>query len=119
MANTTNISPIISPDILKTLSVSTVVKAFGAQTKDKGKELVIIGNQTKTADLNSELDSLTQKEQQAGINKDNTIQKAQADFNSKQITQEQYNAVVISADVSYQAEVDAINVFDPSFSRVK
>lgn len=111
MGNTNiNIAPTISPDILKTISVSTAIKTFGNQIKDKGKEVVIIGNQTKTADLDNELNSLNEKEKQAGLNKNNTIQKAQSDFNSKQITQEQYNAIILAANISYNAEIEIISI---------
>lgn len=110
MGNNINIAPTISPDILKTISVSTVIKTFGNQTKDKNKETVIIGDQTKTADLNSELNSLTEQEKQAGLNKDNTIRKAQSDLNTKQITEEQYNAIIAAANVSYNAEIETISI---------
>jgi len=110
MSNTTNIAPVISPDILKTISASTAIKTFGSQLKDKNKETLIIGNQSKTANIDTELDDLTKKEIQAGTNKDNTIQKAQSDFNTNQITQDQYNDVIVSANFTYETEVAAINI---------
>jgi hypothetical protein len=110
MSNTTNISPVISPDILKTISSSTAIKTFGSQLKDKNKETVIIGNQSKTANIDTELDDLTKKEIQAGINKDNTIQKAQSDFNTNQITQDQYNDIIISANFTYETEIATISI---------
>jgi hypothetical protein len=110
MSNTTNISPVVSPDILKTISASTAIKTFGSQLKDKNKETLIIGNQSKTANIDTELDDLTKKEIQAGINKDNTIQKAQSDFNTNQITQEQYNDIIVSANFTYETEIAAINI---------
>jgi len=110
MSNTTNISPVVSPDILKTISASTAIKTFGSQLKDKNKETIIIGNQSKTANIDTELDSLTKKEIQAGTNKDNTIQKAQSDFNTNQITQDQYNDIIISANFTYETEIAAINI---------
>ena len=110
MSNTTNIAPVVSPDILKTISASTAIKTFGSQTKDKNKETLIVGNQTKTAGIDQQINDLNQKEQQAGINKDNTIQKAQNDFNTNQITQDQYSDIIISAQFSYKAETDAIKI---------
>ena len=101
MSNTTNIAPVISPDILKTISASTAIKTFGSQTKDQNKETLIIGNQSKTANIDTELDDLTRKEIQAGINKDNTIQKAQSDLNTNQITQEKYNTIIVVAEGKY------------------
>ena len=110
MSNTTNIAPVISPDILKTISASTAIKTFGSQLKDKNKETLIIGNQSKTANIDTELDDLTRKEIQAGTNKDNTIQKAQSDFNTNQITQEQYSDIIISANFTYETEIATINI---------
>ena len=110
MSNTTNIAPVVSPDILKTISASTAIKTFGSQLKDKNKETLIIGNQSKTANIDTELDDLTKKEIQAGVNKDNTIQKAQSDLNTNQITQEQYNDITISANFTYETEIAAINI---------
>ena len=110
MSNTTNIAPVISPDILKTISASTAIKTFGSQLKDKNKETLIIGNQSKTANIDTELDDLTRKEIQAGTNKDNTIQKAQSDFNTTQITQEQYSDIIISANFTYETEIATINI---------
>ena len=110
MSNTTNIAPVVSPDILKTISASTAIKTFGSQLKDKNKETLIIGNQSKTANIDTELDGLTKKEIQAGENKNNTIQKAQSDLNTNQITQEQYNDIIVSANFTYETEISAINI---------
>jgi hypothetical protein len=110
MSNTTNIAPVVSPDILKTISASTAIKTFGSQLKDKNKETLIIGNQSKTANIDTELDDLTKKEIQAGANKDNTIQKAQSDLNTNQITQEQYNNITVSANFTYETEIATINI---------
>jgi hypothetical protein len=110
MSNTTNIAPVVSPDILKTISAATAIKTFGSQLKDKNKETLIIGNQSKTANIDTGLDDLTKKEIQAGENKDSTIQKAQSDFNTNQITQEQYNDIIISANFTYDTTVASINI---------
>lgn len=110
MSNTTNIAPVVSPDILKTISASTAIKTFGSQLKDKNKETLIIGNQSKTANIDTELDDLTKKEIQAGENKDTTTQKAQSDFNTNQITQEQYNDIIISANFTYDTTVASIKI---------
>ena len=38
MSNTSNISSVISPDVLKTISTSAVIKTFGDQLKNQAKE---------------------------------------------------------------------------------
>jgi hypothetical protein len=109
MSNTSiNISSVVSPDILNTISTSTAIKTFGSQTKDLNKQKTIIGDQTPTLDLQGRKDELTQKEQQAGIEKDNTIAKAQNDYNSGQITLEQRSDIEASANFAYDAEIEAI-----------
>lgn len=108
--NKINISPVISSEILKVISASTAIKTFGSQLVDKNKELLIVGNQTKTAQLNDELQSLTIKEQQAGETQKLTVEKAQKDYNTKQITEQQYNDIKAAAEAAYKAEIATITI---------
>jgi hypothetical protein len=108
--NKINIAPVISPDILKTISATTAIKTFGSQLVDKNKEKLVIGNQTKTAQLDDELQALTIKEQQAGETQKSTVKKAQKDYNSKQITEKQYNDIKIAAEAAYKAEMAIISI---------
>jgi hypothetical protein len=108
--NKINISPVISSEILKVISAATAIKTFGSQLVNKNKETLIVGNQTKTSQLDNELQALTVKEQQAGETQKETVKKAQKDYNTKQITQEQYNDIVKAADITYKAEIAAISV---------
>ena len=94
MANKINISPVISPNIVGTVSKSAPIKSFGSQLKDKSKEILVIGNQTKTAQLDNELDALTKKEQEIGIEKTRIEEEAIYKLNTKQITQDQYNKII-------------------------
>ena len=41
MANNVNISSVISPEIVKTVSSATAIKTFGDQLKDNGKAIVL------------------------------------------------------------------------------
>jgi len=108
--NKINISPVISSEILKVISAATAIKTFGSQLVDKNKETLIVGNQTKTSQLDNELQALTVKEQQAGETQKETVKKAQKDYNTKQITEKQYNDIVTAAQSKYDAEVAAINL---------
>jgi hypothetical protein len=105
-----NITSVISPDILKTISAATAIKTFGSQLIDKNKEKLIVGNQSKIGQLNDKLQALTVKEQQAGETQKTTVEKAQKDYNSKQITEKQYNDIKATAEVAYKAEIAAIDV---------
>jgi hypothetical protein len=101
--NKINISPIISPDIVKTIDKSSPIKSFGSQTKDKNKEILIVGDQTKTAQLDSELNLLTEKEQEVGVEKSRIEEEAIYKFNTKQITQDQYNAIIKASSATLLA----------------
>jgi hypothetical protein len=107
--NQYNVSPTISPDILSTISTSTAIKTFGAQTKDPNKQKTIIGDQSATSTIQGRRDELNQKEKQAGIEKDNIKAKAQDDYNLGQITAEQRSDIEDNADFSYKTETDAIS----------
>jgi hypothetical protein len=110
MANNINISPVISPNIVGTVSKSTSIKSFGSQLKDKSKETLVIGDQTKTAQLDNELDTLTKKEQDAGVEKTRIEEEAIYKLNTKQITQEQYNKIIEVASASLIASKAAISI---------
>jgi hypothetical protein len=103
MANKINISPVISPNIVGTVSKSAPIKSFGSQLKDKSKEILVIGNQTKTAQLDNELNALTKKEQEIGIEKTRIEEEAIYKLNTKQITQDQYNKIIETASASLVA----------------
>jgi hypothetical protein len=52
--NNINVSSVVSPDILKTISTSTAIKTFGSQLKDEAKEKIISNPRGKIAQLQSE-----------------------------------------------------------------
>lgn len=108
--NKINVAPVISPDILKTISAATAIKTFGSQLVNKNKEILVVGNQSKTAQLDNELQALTVKEQQAGETQKATVEKAQKDYDTKQITEKQYNDIKAAAEVAYKTEIASINV---------
>jgi hypothetical protein len=105
-----NIAAILPPDIVSTISDSLPIESFGAQLKDKAKEILVVGNQTKIADLKAEIDLLVQKEQKAGVEKSKTEQEALYKLNTKQITQEQYNKLVEAASISLVATQAITNI---------
>jgi len=109
-SNKANISPVISPDILKVISASTAIKTFGSQLKDKTKETLIVGNQTKTADIDQQIEDLNQKEIQAGETLNTTIQTALYKFDTYQVTQDQYNDIIFEANLNYNLTIKAIDI---------
>lgn len=105
-----NISSVISPDIVNNITKSNPIKSFGDQTKDQTKEKLIIGGQDKIKEIGDKQIELIQREQQAGINKNNTVKKAEFDYNTNQITEQQYNDTINSAQITYETEIAAINL---------
>jgi hypothetical protein len=110
MANKINISPVISSNIVETVSKSAPIKSFGSQLKDKSKEILVIGDQTKIAQLDNELDALTKKEQEIGIEKTRIEEGAIYKLNTKQITQDQYNKIIETASASLIASKAIISL---------
>lgn len=110
MLNNINISPVISPDIVNNISKSKDIKSFGNQAKNSTKEKLIIGNQTKTKEIADKEIELNQREEQAGINLENRIKDANYQYNTKQITQKEYNKIIEEAQAAYLDEKAIITI---------
>jgi len=102
MSNTSNISSVISPDILKTLSASTVIKTFGDQLTNKAKEKVVAVIKNKVGDLEVQLEKLVKEEIKAGSDHNTELKRLEIIYKEKQITQDQYNEAVFKENEAYQ-----------------
>lgn len=101
--NTNNISvaPTISPDILKTISVSSAIKTFGSQLKDEAKEKIISSPRGKIAQLQSEKIILEKEVIVAGLKYDAKVK--QIEINKSQYpTEELYQKDLLTAKSSYE-----------------
>ena len=103
MSNTTNISSVISPDVLKTISTSTIIKTFGDQLKDQAKEKVISVVRNKAGELASELEQLIKDEQQAGVDHNNALKKLETLY-KQGITKENYDKAVLAENEAYDKQ---------------
>ena len=102
MSNITNISPVISPDILKTISASTAIKTFGNQLKDKAKEQVISVFKNKVGDLENQIENIIKAEIKAGLEHNAELKRLKILYDNKQITtEEDYNKAVIAENKAY------------------
>jgi hypothetical protein len=101
MSNTTNIAPVVSPDILKTISASTAIKTFGNQLKDKAKEQVISVFKNKVGDLEGQIEDIIKSEIKAGLNHNVELKRLKTLYDNKQITEEDYNKAVIAENKAY------------------
>ena len=99
--NNINVSSVISPDILKTISASTAIKTFGSQLKDEAKEKILSSPRGKIAQLQSEKVLLERDVILLGL-KYNTKVK-QIEINKSQYpTEELYQKDLAKAKVSYE-----------------
>jgi len=101
MSNTTNIAPVVSPDILKTISASTAIKTFGNQLKDKAKEQVISVFKNKVGDLTGQIENIIKEEIEAGLNHNIELKRLKILYDNKQTTEEDYNKAVIAENKAY------------------
>jgi hypothetical protein len=110
MSNTSNISSVISPDILKSISSSTAIKTFGDQLKDQAKEKVISVVRNKAGELASELEQLIKDEQQAGVDHNNVLKKLETLYKQGQITKENYDKAVLAENEAYDKQQESFKL---------
>jgi len=110
MSNTSNISSVISPDVLKTVSASTVIKTFGDQLKDKAKEKVVAVIRDKAGELASNLEQVIKEEQQAGVDHNNELKRLQTIYEQGQITKEQYDEAVLKENDAYKKQQESFSL---------
>jgi hypothetical protein len=103
LSTKSNISSLISPDILKTLSTSVAIKALGNQIKDKAKEQVISSFNNKVGELTNQIETIIKAEIQAGVKHGTELEKFKVLYNNKQITEEDYNKAVTKENEAYDA----------------
>jgi len=107
--NKLNISPVISPDILKTISASTIIKTFGDQLKDKAKETIISVSKNKVTELEAEVEAIVAKKIKLGISHSNELKRLDSLHQQKQITDEKYEKAVEAENASYQTQLALLN----------
>jgi hypothetical protein len=99
-----NISPTISPDILKTISSSTPIKGFGSQVTDLAKEKLLSTPRGKITQLQVEKTVLKLKIKEAAVKYD--IKVKQINFNKKQYPSEaEFQFALAEEEVAYKNEV--------------
>jgi hypothetical protein len=131
MATNLNISSVISPDILKTISSSTVIKTLGNQLKNTAKEKVISVALGKVQQLANQIAEIVILEQKVELNHNTELKRLDKLLKEKQITQEQYNEAKNKEDIAYKEklkdleelriklEEDKKIIIDDPFSKIK
>jgi hypothetical protein len=110
MSNTSNISSVISPDVLKTISASTVIKTFGDQLKDKAKEKVVAVLRDKAGELTSNLEQVIKEEHQAGIDHNNELKRLETIYQQGQITKEQYDEAIVKENEAFEKQKESFKL---------
>jgi hypothetical protein len=103
-----NIAPVVSPDILKNISASTAIKSFGNQLKDKAKETLISGKQSIISNLENQQKALTLQLETLAEKQTVELSNLQKQYESKQITEEEYKKREKSINDSIKAEEEII-----------
>jgi hypothetical protein len=115
MSNNLSISTVVSPDILKTVSSSAIIKTFGDQLVNKTKDKVISVVEGKIGELKKLIEETITQSIQAGIDHNTELKRLEVIFKNKQITEEQYNAAVAKENEAYKAKIDSLNAQKAKF----
>ena len=131
MATNLNISSVISPDILKTISTASAVKTLGNQLVDQSKEKIISTVSGKVQQLTSQIAEVIILEQKAKVNNGLELKRLDILLKQKQITQEQYDKAIERENVSFlkkkndleqlriKLEEDKKNIINDPFRKIK
>ena len=104
MSNNINISPVISPGILGTISTAAAIKTFGSQIKDQGKEKVISAVVGKTEQLRKQIEEVTTLLIKVESDHATEVKRLEKLLQENQITQEQYNQSLQKENEAYLAK---------------
>jgi hypothetical protein len=105
MANNINISSIVSPDILKTISSSSVIKTFGNQLVDQTKEKVISVALGKVQQLKDQIQEVITLEIKVRSDHGTELKRLEVLLKQNQITQQQYDEAVAKENLSFEQKL--------------
>jgi hypothetical protein len=110
MANKVNIAPVVSPEILKTVSSSTAIKTFGDQLKNQAKEKIISVALGKAQQLTNQIVELKTLEIKVGIDHNNEIKRIETLRKQEQISENQYQKAIAIENASYAKKREDIQI---------
>ena len=105
MANNINISSIISPDVLRSISSSAAIKTFGDQLKNQANEKVISVNLGKTQQLKNQIEEIAIIEIKVRSDHGNELKRLETLLREKQITQEEYDKAVAKENIAFEQKI--------------
>lgn len=110
MATNLNISTIISPDVLKTISASTLIKTFGDQLKDKAKDKIVVAATSKVNQLEADIESLIRKQQKIKKNHSNELKRIDILYQMGEINIAEAEVLTIKENESYDKQQKLIQL---------
>ena len=110
MATNLNISTVISPDVLKTISASTLIKTFGDQLKDKAKDKIVVAATSKVNQLGADIESLIKKQQEVKKNHFNEIKRIDILYQTGEINIAEAEILTINEDKAYNKQQELIQL---------
>ena len=105
MANNVNISSVISPDVLKSISSSVAIKTFGDQLKNQAKEKIISVALGKVQQLKNQIEEIAILEIKVRSDHGTELKRLEILLKEKQITQEEYDKAVAKENASFDKKL--------------
>lgn len=131
MPTNVNISPVISPDILKNISSSAAIKTFGEQLKNKAKEKIISAALGKAEQIKQQIEEIVKLEIKVWSDYNTELKRLEILLKEKQITQEKYDKAVATetasrdkklkdlANLKAKLSKDLANILADPYRRIK
>ena len=108
MANNLNIGSIVSPDVLKVISSSTVIKTFGNQLVNKAKDKVISVSLGKIQTLKDQIQEIITSQAKVWFDHGTEMKRLEILLKEKQITEKQYNKSVEKEEAAYKKKLASL-----------
>jgi len=112
MANNLNIGSIVSPDVLKVISSSTVIKTFGDQLVNKAKDKIISVSLGKIQTLKDQIQEIIILQAKVKFNNGIEIKRLDILLKEKQITQEIYDLAIKNENEAYEKKLASLDALD-------
>jgi hypothetical protein len=110
MATNLNISTVISPDVLKTISASTLIKTFGDQLKDKAKDKIVVAATSKVNQLEVDIESLIRKQQEIKKKHTDELKRIDILYQTGEINIAEAEVLTIKENEAYDKQQKLIQV---------
>ena len=105
MANNINISSVISPDVLRSISSAAAIKTFGDQLKNQAKEKIISVVVGKAQQLKNQIEEIAILEIKVRSDHGTELKRLEILLKEKQITQEEYDKAVTKENIAFDKKL--------------